>query len=289
MDNPPVGVDHYENFPVASRLCPARLRPAVAAIYRFARTADDLADEGDAPAERRLADLRAYRDDLMSMQAGEATSSRWRHIFGPLQQAKTTHALPITPFEDLLSAFEQDVVKHAYRDRSELLDYCRRSANPVGRLMLRLYDVEHGEALQLSDAICTGLQLANFWQDLSVDTARGRLYVPALDCARHGVDPADLLSRRAGPGMADLLADLVGWTRALMLRGAPLTRNIPGSAGWELRLVVQGGQRILDKVERAGASVLESRPRLRGYEAPLLLWRTLWMKGPASAAARKAA
>ena len=289
MDNPSVGVDHYENFPVASRLCPRRLRPAVVAIYRFARTADDLADEGDVPPERRLADLHAYRADLAAMHAGNATSVRWQHVFRPLQQALAAHALPITPFENLLSAFEQDVVKHAYHDRSELLDYCRRSANPVGRLMLRLYGIEHDEALQQSDAICTALQLANFWQDLSVDTARGRLYVPALDCVRHRVDPAELRRGQAPEGTAGLVAELVGWTRALMLRGAPLARGVPGSAGWELRLVVQGGLRILDKVEQAGASILERRPRLRGYEGPLLLWRTLWMRGPAPAAAGNAA
>ena len=180
-------------------------------------------------------------------------------------------------------------MKHAYHDRSELLDYCRRSANPVGRLMLRLYGIEHDEALQQSDAICTALQLANFWQDLSVDTARGRLYVPALDCVRHRVDPAELRRGQAPEGTAGLVAELVGWTRALMLRGAPLVRGVPGGAGWELRLVVQGGLRILDKVEQAGASILERRPRLRGYEGPLLLWRTLWMRGPAPAAAGNAA
>ena len=289
MDNSQVGVDHYENFPVASRLCPARLRPAVMAIYRFARTADDLADEGEAPADRRLADLRAFRDELVSMHTGEVTSSRWPHVFAPLQQVTVAHALPISPFEDLLSAFEQDVVKHAYADRAELLDYCRRSANPVGRLMLHLHGVKDVDALQMSDAICTALQLANFWQDLSVDTSRGRLYVPMLDCVRHRVDSADLLRGHAGPGTPALLAELVRWTRALMLRGAPLTRKLPGSSGWELRLVVQGGLRILDKVERAGASALESRPKLHAYEAPLLLWRTLWMKATRQATARKPA
>lgn len=284
-----MGVDHYENFPVASMLCPRRLRPAVAAIYRFARTADDLADEGDKPAAQRLMDLRAYRGELASLGTGDEPSARWRHVFVPLRQAFRTYSLPMPALEDLLSAFEQDVVKHGYQDRAELLDYCRRSANPVGRLMLHLYGIRRGQALQQSDAICTALQLVNFWQDLSVDTSRGRLYVPALDCARHGVAPDALRERRAGPGTTPLLADLVRWTRELMLRGAPLARSVPGGAGWELRLVVQGGLRVLEKVERLGTDVLEHRPALRPFDAPLLLWRALRMQGAPTSPARKAA
>ena len=289
MENPAVGVDHYENFPVASMLCPRRLRPAVAAIYRFARTADDLADEGDKPAAQRLMDLRAYRTDLASLDSDGERSARWSHVFLPLQQAFRTHALPMPALEDLLSAFEQDVVKHRYHDRAELLDYCRRSANPVGRLMLHLYGIKRGQALQQSDAICTGLQLINFWQDLSVDTSRGRLYVPALDCARYAVDPDALLQRRSGPGTAPLFADLVQWTRELILRGAPLARSVPGSAGWELRLVVQSGLRVLEKVERLGTKILEHRPALAPSDAPLLLWRALRMLRAPASPARKAA
>ena len=289
MDNLQVGVDHYENFPVASLLCPRRLRPAVVAIYRFARTADDLADEGDKPAEERLKDLRAYRDDLASLLTGNEPSARWAHVFVPLRRAFRTFALPMPALEDLLSAFEQDVVKHAYQDRVELLDYCRRSANPVGRLMLHLYGVRRGQALQQSDAICTALQLVNFWQDLSIDTLRGRLYVPALDCARHRVDPDALRQRRGGHGTDALLADLAQWTRELMLRGAPLARSVPGRAGWELRLVVQGGLRVLEKVERLGTEVLERRPALRPFESPLLLWRALRMPAAPVSPARRAA
>jgi squalene synthase HpnC len=289
MENPVVGVDHYENFPVASMLCPKRLRPAVAAIYRFARTADDLADEGDKPAAERLMDLRAYRNDLASLESGCEPSARWSHVFLPLQQAFRTYALPMPALEDLLSAFEQDVVKHGYHDRAELLDYCRRSANPVGRLMLHLYGIRRGQALQQSDAICTALQLINFWQDLSVDTSRGRLYIPELDCARHAVEPDALRQRRAAPQTASLLADLVHWTRELMLRGAPLARSVPGSTGWELRLVVQGGLRVLEKVERLGTKVLEHRPALGPSDAPLLLWRGLRMLHRPPSSARKAA
>jgi squalene synthase HpnC len=160
-----VSIDHYENFPVASVLCPPALRPAVTAIYWFARTADDIADEGDADTASRLAELSEYRADLLAMLASGAPSLRWPKVFAALNQTLQTHALPPALLLDLLSAFEQDVHKHSYADRAELLDYCRRSANPVGRLLLHLYGVSGGAALRQSDAICTALQLVNFWQD----------------------------------------------------------------------------------------------------------------------------
>jgi squalene synthase HpnC len=276
----PVSVDHYENFPVASVLCPAALRPAVAAIYWFARTADDLADEGDAAAAERLADLAAYRRDLDATIAGRSVSARWPSVFGPLSTAIKSHALPAAPLRDLLSAFEQDVVQHDYRDRAQLLDYCRRSANPVGRLLLHLHGVDDERSLAQSDAICTALQLANFWQDLSIDTARGRLYAPEADRLRHGVAAGALLARQDSPDVRSLVAELVAWTRALMESGAALVHAVRGRAGWELRLVVQGGLRILDKIERMENASLVSQPRLRWFDAPLLVWRALCMRAP---------
>jgi squalene synthase HpnC len=277
-DNQPVSVEHYENFPVASILCPPALRPAVVAIYGFARTADDLADEGDATPAVRLDDLAAYRADLAALRDGTPRSSRWPQVFGPLQLAVRAHALPVPLLFDLLSAFEQDVTQHAYADRAQLLDYCRRSANPVGRLLLHLYGVGDALSLRRSDAICSALQLINFWQDLSIDTARGRVYVPASDCARREVAPAELLARRDGPAVRALVGDMVAWARALMAEGAPLVHALPGRAGWELRLVVQGGLRILDKIEALACATLLSRPTLRSTDAPLLLWRALRMR-----------
>lgn len=275
-----MSVDHYENFPVASLLCPPALRPAVAAIYHFARTADDIADEGDALPAQRLADLASYRADLSAACQSDARSARWPQVFGPLRAVLVSHALPVDLLADLLSAFEQDVVKTTYADRAELLDYCRRSANPVGRLLLHLYGVRGSQALRQSDAICTALQLANFWQDLSVDTPRGRLYVPASDCTRHSLDAAALLAQRDAPNVRALVADLVDWARNLMLAGAPLVHAIPGRAGWELRLVVQGGLRILEKITEMDFATLRDRPKLYGHDAPLLLWRALWMRAP---------
>jgi hydroxysqualene synthase len=285
-----VSIDHYENFPVASILCPPALRQAVSAIYWFARTADDIADEGEADTATRLADLAAYRADLLAVLAAGAPSKRWPDVFGPLQHTLHSHALPANLLLDLLSAFEQDVVKHSYADRSELLDYCRRSANPVGRLLLHLYGVRGGACLRQSDAICSALQLINFWQDLGVDTRRGRLYVPAADCERFGVPASALLQARTEtPALIALVRELVTWARSLMLEGAPLVHAVPGRAGWELRLVVQGGLRILDKIEALNFATLGTRPQLRWYDAPLLLWRALWMRAPTGLVARESA
>jgi squalene synthase HpnC len=276
-----VSVDHYENFPVASILCPPRLRPAIAAVYAFARTADDIADEGDAGPVERLADLAAFRDDLQAVAAGGTVSARWPRVFEPLRAVLRDHRLPTPLLLDLLSAFEQDVVQHRYRDRAQLLDYCRRSANPIGRLLLHLYGVNASASLRQSDAICTALQLANFWQDLRVDTERDRIYLPATDCARRGVCEQELIAQRDGPALRTLVADMVAWTRALMHDGAPLVHAIPGRAGWELRLVVQGGLRILEKIDRLDHATMLSRPKLRRSDAPVLLWRALRMRAGA--------
>ena len=278
VDNRTVSVDHYENFPVASWLCPPALRPAVAAIYWFARTADDLADEGDAQPAARLADLAAYRRDLLSAAVGERTSARWPQVFEPLASVIARHSLPIPLLDALLSAFEQDVVKHRYADRAELLDYCERSANPVGRLLLHLYGVRDAASLRQSDAICTALQLANFWQDFGVDASRQRLYAPETDIRRHAADPQDLLARRDSPAARRLVADLVAWATRLMHEGAPLATTVPGRAGWELRLVVQGGLRILEKIARLDHATLVHRPALRWFDGPPMLWRAVWMR-----------
>jgi squalene synthase HpnC len=175
----------------------------------------------------------------------------------------------------LLDAFEQDVHNPVYADRDDLLAYCAKSANPVGRLLLHLYRIDEDASLRQSDAICSALQLINFWQDLSIDLARGRNYVPLSDMQRHGVGEAELLARRDSPDARTLVRELVQWSRTLMAAGAPLVRRVPGRAGWELRLVVQGGLRILEKIERMQHDSLRRRPRLRPTDAPLLLLRAL--------------
>ena len=271
------GVSHYENFPVASFLCPPRLRPAIAAIYWFARTADDIADEGDAAPQTRLDDLAAYRADLLATVAGLPPSTRWSAVFAQLGPAITQYALPVELLTDLLSAFEQDVVKPRYASQAELLDYCRRSANPVGRLLLHLYGMNDAEALIESDCICSALQLINFWQDLSVDIPRGRIYLPADAWGQHGVDEAQLLGLQVNPGTLNLIADCARAASASMRKGSKLVKKLPGRGGWELRLVVQGGLRILDKIEAQGFNTLQQRPKLGAWDVAVMGWRALWM------------
>jgi squalene synthase HpnC len=276
-DNPRVSVDHYENFPVASVLCPPRLRPAVVAIYHFARTADDLADEGQAPADARLADLAAYRADLVAVMSGRQASARWSPVFQPLACRVQEFSLPAEPLHALLDAFEQDVRNPDYPDRAALLDYCRRSANPVGRLLLHLYRVQDAPALLRSDAICTALQLINFWQDLSVDGPRGRHYVPLADASAHGVTREELSACADSPRARALVADLTRWAVDLMQQGAPLALQLPGRAGWELRLVVQGGLRIAARIRAMDHASLSRRPRLTLRDFPALGWGALAM------------
>ncbi|MBA4177217.1 MAG: squalene synthase HpnC [Leptothrix sp. (in: Bacteria)] len=272
-----MSVEHYENFPVASVLCPPAIRPAVLAIYHFARTADDLADEGDASPAQRLADLAAFRADLDAALAGRPASPRWTALFTALASRVRQTRLPAPLLHDLLDAFEQDVRNPPYPDRSALLDYCRRSANPIGRLLLHLYEVRDAQSLQQADAICSALQLINFWQDLSVDGPRGRCYVPLEDQRRHGVTRDELAGGVDSPKGRALVAALCDWSRKLMSQGAPLALRVPGRAGWELRLVVQGGLRILEKIGAMDHAALRQRPKLTTLDVPLLLWRALLM------------
>ena len=250
-------IDHYENFPVASWLCPAHLRPAVVAIYHFARTADDIADEGEADAHSRLSSLKAMESDLLACTTTGHVSAQWPQVFTPLAAQIRHHSIPVQPLLDLLDAFTQDVhytqSQRPYASREELLDYCRRSANPIGRLLLHLYGVNDTASLAQSDAICSALQLINFWQDLSVDIPRGRHYLP----------------HKA------ILSEETAFARALMHQGSPLVHTLPGRGGWELRLVVQGGLRVLDKLEQLDA--FQQRPALKGLDWLSVAWRAVGM------------
>ena len=282
-------IEHYENFPVASWLCPPHLRAPIAAIYHFARTADDLADEGQASAEQRLADLAAYRQALkdacaISLSTPAPTSASWPQVFGPLARAIADFALPPHLLHALLDAFEHDVRMTrdggAYPDTDALLAYCANSANPVGRLLLHLYDVQDAPALARSDAICTALQLINFWQDPSRDLPRGRNYFPLDWCANTGFDPVPFMRQPSATAAAsaDAMVRLCAAdARERMEQGQALVHRLPGRAGWELRLVVQGGLRVLDKIEVLGGAVLHTRPRLHWWDAPCIVWRALLM------------
>ncbi|MEO8600519.1 MAG: squalene synthase HpnC, partial [bacterium] len=259
-----MAVDHYENFPVASLLLPARLRPAVAAIYAFARSADDLADEGDANAEQRLAALGVYEQGLDAIEHHRlADTPAIPPLFLALEKTVRTYQLPLQPLRDLLSAFRQDVVTTRYPTFADLLDYCQRSANPVGTLMLHLYGAADATNLRDSDAICSALQLINFWQDAAIDWQKGRIYLPQEDMERFGVTVAHLTDARVDSTWCALMSFEVARARALMLSGAPLALRLPGRIGWELRLVIQGGLRILEAIEAAGFDVFQQRPKLR--------------------------
>ncbi len=288
MNRPQVAarIDHYENFPVASVLCPAHLRAPIAAIYHFARTADDIADEGSASAQERLESLESYRKQLLWVSERAdfdpaMLDPQWAKIFDALGKTLHQYLLPTALLHDLLDAFAQDIVKTrdraGYADELELHDYCRRSANPIGRLLLHLYGVTEPEALQQSDAICTALQLINFWQDPSVDIPRGRFYFTAAAQKKHAVEEADLLALRQTPSISAMLKECVQSACATMASGAPLVHRVPGRAGWELRLVVQGGLRILDKIEALQYATLERRPTLRAWDFVIMGWRSLWM------------
>lgn len=277
-------VEHYENFPVASVLLPAHLREPVEAIYNFARSADDVADEGDAPAVARLARLDDYHLALSAIECDQRVrDATLAPMFDRLARAVRDYRLPIQLLRDLLDAFAQDVGKTRYADFAELRDYCRRSADPVGRLMLHLYKATTPDNLQLSDRICTSLQLINFWQDVAVDWRKNRVYVPQDDMARFGVTDGDIDAHTAGrkqPGdhWRALLAFEVQRARAMMLEGAPLATRLRGRVGWELRLVVLGGLRILERIEDAGYDVFRHRPTLGAADWLLLGWRALTWK-----------
>ena len=275
-------VEHYENFPVASLLLPARLREPVEAIYAFARSADDIADEGNELARVRLERLDAYRRHLRSAERKRPIDDpALAPMFDHLGRNIRRHKLPVGLFRDLLDAFSQDVKKTRYADFAELLDYCRRSANPVGRLLLHLYGVTDAQAQQESDAICTALQLINFWQDLSVDIPRGRYYLPLAECAVHGIvisDPArQFATLKSDEKTTNLIAACAHQASVSMQKGLKLVHRIPGRAGWELRAVTQGATRVLDKIDALGAAVLHQQPTVGKADAPRILWRMLRM------------
>ncbi len=274
-----MSVGHYENFPVASWLVPPRERRAVVAIYRFARAADDLADEGDDPPEARLAALARYRRAIEAIDARSAESLLDEAPFAELARAVREHALPVAPFLDLLSAFAQDVTVARYADFAALADYTRRSADPVGRLLLALYRRDTPDNLALSDAICTGLQLANFWQDVAIDWAKGRVYLPQDDLARHGVAESQIAEARCDDAWRALMRFECARTRELLLRGRPLASRLPWRLGLELRAVVAGGLAIVDRIDAVGGDVFRARPTLSGADWALVGWRALLPRG----------
>jgi phytoene synthase len=282
---------HYENFPVASRLLPRRMRPHVAAVYAFARAADDIADEGRRSPAERHALLDGWLRRLRAAAAPDARSAdastggtappvpgepaNTVDIFLALGASIRAIGLPVSLFEDLVSAFRQDIATARYASWSDLFDYCRRSANPVGRLVLQIAGYRDRTLETASDAVCTALQLTNFWQDLKVDFERGRIYLPVEERAAHGAREDDLRADALAPEWRRAVAAAVTRTRGLFDAGRPVCDGVRGRLRHQLRATWLGGVRILDKLERAGFDSVRSRPRLRGSDAPWFFWRLL--------------
>jgi squalene synthase HpnC len=270
--------EHYENFPVASYLLPLRMRPHVAAIYAFARTADDAADEpgiADADRLRLLDDWSARLERAGSGVHPEPEVDDAGQIFVALSHTIRECRLPISLFRDLLSAFRQDVLQKRYATWDDLLHYCRRSANPVGRLVLRVAGRASPELDARSDDVCTALQLTNFWQDLERDWRIGRVYVPEADRVRAGAREEDLAAGRMTPEWRQVMVEMVQRTRALFAAGRGVCDGVEGRLRWELRLTWLGASRILDRLERSGYDVFHHRPTLGAADAPALVWRAI--------------
>jgi squalene synthase HpnC len=249
------------------------MRPHIAAIYAFARTADDYADEPGMASDERLRRLDAWGEQLAAAGSGPADP-----VFVALGQTIRDRQLPISLFEDLLSAFKQDVTTTRYDSWASVLDYCRRSANPVGRLVLRVAGYDDARLDAQSDAVCTALQLANFWQDLGRDWAIGRLYVPGDDRIIAGAREADLAAGTLTPEWRNVMRVMVRRTRELFAAGRGVCDGVGGRLRWELRLTWLGGSRILDKLERADFDVFNRRPSIGRSDVPRLirdavLWR----------------
>jgi squalene synthase HpnC len=270
---------HYENFPVASRLLPKAMRPHVAAVYAFARVADDIADEGVVPAAQRRARLAEWRDRLHRaaadppVPAGDASTHDL--IFAALGHSMRSLELPLTLFDDLLSAFGQDTTPMRYASWSDVLDYCRRSANPIGRLVLRIAGYRDEALERSSDALCTALQLTNFWQDFGRDWRAGRLYVPRDLMDARGASEAALAGGRLDAAWSRTIEQAVVFTRDRFAEGRAVCDGVGGRLRFELKVTWLGGSRILDRVERRRADLLDVRPTLGAADAPAILWRIL--------------
>jgi squalene synthase HpnC len=276
---------HYENFPVASVLLPPAMRRHVAAVYAFARAADDFADEGERTDEQRIRLLDSWHDRLrravsndLQPACGGGEPDNAPVIFQALAHTIRECSLPPHLFDDLLSAFKQDVTVHRYPNWETLFDYARRSANPVGRLVLRIAGYRGGSLDAWSDSVCTGLQFTNFWQDFSLDSARGRVYLPQSELAQHGATAADLSAGEDSAATRRALRQAVARTRQLFVDGRPLCDAVTGRLRYELRATWLGGMRILDCVERQLAAEQFARPALQLRDAPWFAWRLLtWM------------
>ena len=270
-----MSINHYENFPVASILLPRRLRRATAVIYRFARSADDIADEGDAGPAVRLAALDAYRAELLLI---EQHTSPQTPLFRDLAAVIERHALPLQPFYDLLDAFSQDVVKTRYADFGEVMDYCKKSANPVGRLMLALYGETDPRSVAYSDAICSALQIINFLQDIAIDYDKHRIYLPQDELAKRRITEAQIAAHDSSGMWSAFMLGQIERARKLLQAGAPLGKVLKGRIGLELRMIIMGGATVLEKLHQSKGDIYTHRPVLAPRDWLKMLYRALRAK-----------
>ncbi len=261
---------HYENFTLGSRLLPRHLRRHIAALYAFARTADDLADEEPDP-ERALAGLDAWERELEACYAG----TPHHPVFVALAETVRVHRIPIEPFQRLLTAFRMDVRFAGFETFDALRHYCAHSADPVGHLVLYLFGYGDAERQSLSDDICTALQLTNFWQDLAIDLRKGRVYLPREDMARFGYTPEELGRHAVTPAFRELMAFQCARARGLFERGLALAGMLDGNRGREIRLFAGGGLAILDRLEAVGYDAFTARPTLSRWAKMGLVARSL--------------
>ncbi|MDR3393172.1 MAG: squalene synthase HpnC [Sulfuriferula sp.] len=268
-------IDHYENFPVASVLLPRRLRHAVEVIYHFARSADDIADEGNASADERLAALDDYRAELTRIADNQEPQTQ---LFRALAAVIARHRLPMQPFYDLLDAFSQDVVKTRYANFGEVMDYCKKSANPVGRLMLALYGENDPRSLAYSDAICSALQIINFLQDIAIDYDKNRIYMPQDELAKHHIDEAQIARHDAGGTWSPFMLKQIERTRKLLQAGAPLGKVLKGRIGLELRMIIMGGATVLEKLHKHKGDIYAHRPVLDTRDWVKMFYRAVRAK-----------
>jgi squalene synthase HpnC len=267
---------HYENFPVASILLPRRFREPIALIYAFARQADDFADEGDLPPERRLELLDGFRQELDRIDAGLEPETAF---FRELGHMIRNRQLPVQLFRDLLDAFSQDVVKKRYENFDEVLDYCRRSANPVGRLLLHLYGQATPVNLQRSDAICSALQIINFQQDVAIDYRKDRIYFPLDEMREYGIAETQIAKGDTSGRWREFMRFQISRAQQMMRSGCPLGLALPGRLGLELRAMIAGGERISHKLQAVDGDMFRHRPVLKPWDWTGIFARALFRKG----------
>jgi len=266
---------HYENFPVASALLPMRLRKPIGLIYSFARQADDFADEGDLTPDQRLALLDGFRQELNRIGQGEVPQTAF---FKTLAAMIAEHQLPLQPFHNLLDAFSQDVVKSRYENLGEVMDYCRRSANPIGRLLLHLYGAATPRNIGYADAICSALQIINFLQDVAIDYRKDRIYFPRDEMIKYRITEAQIARGDASGMWWTFMQFEIERARKLLQSGAPLGLVLPGRIGLEMRTIIAGGETILRKLHQHHGDMFLHRPVLRPWDWARIMFKAIRKK-----------